>query len=242
MDNTRALRLLSPNRLGGALLVGLLSMTPASAAIIIHNFNVPLTSLPVTDTLSLPGFNPALGTLTGIRIDLSVRLVSDYGFENLSGAAATISGSIVSNATLRLPDNSPLSTVAATITRTETVGAFDGVVIFNPTVINYDGASGRSYLDEEATNSNSVTLTDGASLAFFSSNGTFLLPFEISATSAFGGAAILAQSLNSGAGTATITYEYEPTRVLGEVPEPGTLLSMGLGGVLVGLLRVRRAA
>lgn len=218
-------------------------MTPASAALIIHNFNVPLTALPVSDTLSLPTFNPGLGTLTGIRIDLSVRLVSDYGFENLSGQAATISGSIVSTATLRMPNNTALSSVAATITRTENVGAFDFNLNINPNVIQFGGDSGRSYLGEEASNANSVTLTDGASISFFSTNGTLLLPFQIDASSSFSGASnLITQSLNSGAGTVTITYEYTPASALGEVPEPGTLLTMGFGGVLVGLLRVRRAA
>ncbi|MBM3797216.1 MAG: PEP-CTERM sorting domain-containing protein [Acidobacteria bacterium] len=41
----------------------------------------------------------------------------------------------------------------------------------------------------------------------------------------------------------TVTYEYtELTSVVGEVPEPGSLIMIGLGGVFVGLLRVRREA
>jgi len=174
--------------------VGLLSITPASAAIIIQNFTVPSTAnLPVNTGFLLSGFNPALGLLTGIRIDLSVALESDYGFENLSGLADMVTSTITSTATLRLPNNTPLHTVAARIERGESVAGFDGNR-------DFAGASGRTYLDETASENSSVTLNDGASFAFFSSNGSLNLPFDIVASSTFTGASIMGYSLNTSGG------------------------------------------
>src|SRR4051812_27023679 len=73
----------------------------ATAASVTFSASVPLQVTNFDSTVSIPRFNPALGTLTGISFELEGRVVGNFKYENLGPTPSTITGNLQATLTLQ---------------------------------------------------------------------------------------------------------------------------------------------
>lgn len=135
----------------------------------------PYTVGVLTD-IQVPAFDPALGTLTKVSVNLAMRGGCQYFAENCSAgdALAKWTSPIRSGLRMYAPDNTVIFTQVFSVdwpSWTIALGADDGV-------LDWAGASGAaSDLFSQAQTSNPYTTSRGLSLSRFVGVGT--LPFHV---------------------------------------------------------------
>jgi hypothetical protein len=166
---------------------------------------VPPTATNFTTTVSVPRFDPAFGTLTGVRVDLAASVQGSFQFENLDASPAAVTGTTRVRVDVFRPDATLLVSAQPARTTTDSVTGFDGV-------IDFGGTSGRTLLNLVGSDAASVSLPPPASdLTLFTGPGTLDLQVTGTGTSTAGGTANLATVFNtSAAATLTVTYTYVP--------------------------------
>jgi hypothetical protein len=206
--------------------IAALSAASAQAATISYNDSIPLSSTNWNSSVSIPLFNPGLGTLTSIDFYLEGYVEGSAKFESLDAAPATITMNLAANINLQRPDLSNLAVVLPLAATIDNVTAHDGV-------IDFGGTSGKTYpmlsdLDSTTTSS-PPPLSD---LVLFTGIGNILLPVSAMGSSSGSGAGNLLQQFNTSASAfVEVTYHYD-------VPEPATISLLGLGALA--LIRRRR--
>jgi len=170
---------------------------------------VPLTATGFATTVSIPLFDPALGTLTGVTVELAGQVVGDIQFENVNSAPDTVTAMLQARIDLNRPDNSLLVSTLPTVSVTDTVAAFDGVVDFG-------GASGRTFLNLAGADTDSTSFPPPASdLALFTGPGSIDLPLTATGLSnATGGSNVFSAFNTSASATVTVTYSYVPSTAI----------------------------
>ena len=180
-------------------------------------------SKPVT----FPLFDPSLGTLNRVEIDLGGWVASFARFESMDAGPATIETVVSADITLQRPDASTLVTISPSVTRIEDVSAFDGVVDFS-------GSSGRKY-NLSASAFESMNTTESADLMLFTGMGDILLPVEAVGFAASGGAGnLLAMFSTYASGGVSVTYHFTP------IPAPSAALLGAMGMSFIVLASHRR--
>lgn len=212
-----------------AVLGGLLTtVAAASAATINHGpYSISLSSTNWTDALSVPLFDPALGTLTSIEFNLSGHVEGSALFESLDASPATVTMDLQAEIELQRPDFSTITTVIPVANTVDNVAAYDNV-------LDFGGTSGRTYAD--LTGDDSINFTSPpplSDLALFTGIGTISLPITATGASAASGAGnLITQFSTSASAEASVTYIYEV------IPEPASLSLLAIGGIA--MLRRRR--
>lgn len=174
-------------------------------------------SLTLTDwssSLAFPKFNPALGSLTAVQIDLSgsmrtVLTVTNNGLSSSSGTAKTELQMTVQDSGSNLID--------------PTIDMFSSN--FNYTNLGAGQSVTSGILTKNGSSSDIYTLA--AVLAEFTGPGTITLPaFTFTQTwlTNTGGNTSASQVTNASL-TGSVTYSYD-------VPEPATVALLSLGGLL----------
>jgi hypothetical protein len=165
-----------------------------------------------TATQQANKFDSSLGTLTSIDITNNGTINSHIRVENLDQAAATISAH--ASGTLSLTGtglSSPLTTTQLSPNNSGQsfqAQSFDGAT-------DYSGASGHDFGTQTATGSQTVHITDAATLAQFTGTGTISLTDAATATSGASGNGNLQTLINSTAGAdVTIVYHFTPNNCL----------------------------
>jgi hypothetical protein len=196
--------------------------SPAFSATISYSGSIPVTETDWTDSVSITKFNPALGTLNSVQIDLDVQMESNAKFEHRGGKPATVTMGLWANVDIQRPDTSSLLGGSAFKQTVDSVTKFDGIVDFG-------GTSGKTYDALSANGTNSTVTSDAADLALFTGTGDIVLPVLANATSGFIGSGNLVFDVQTSASAGVkVTYDYAP------VPEPSALVglaSLGLVGV-----------
>ena len=174
-----------------------------------------------TATAPFAQFNPALGTLDEIQLNVSDTDTGTFAAENLEAMPASVWMSETAALSVAVPG--PSSSVTATATNSDyfALGAFDGSA-------DFAGPSGRSEAVADSTAAhgyvssgglpygfpefpNAINLTDSAALAAFTGTGTIAPPVSDAGSSLVTGPAnLFSEITQQSGGTVSISYVYTP--------------------------------
>jgi len=227
-NNTR----LSGKLVGGTLALVCLLAGSAKAATVSYFFNYLPEGIPQVSHLvgTLPLFNPALGTLTQVDLDLTSNTsAGTIDWENLAGVPSDITLGIGASVTVQGQFGGLAATAVPMQIGNGAVTAYDGVTDFS-------GTSSFSVAGGSGTDSGSGLLTGGAvapyvGVGLFNVDGLSSVSTLVSTTGGFGPTQF---TLGVTDGLVTVTYTYTP------VPEPGTLALLGLGLASLLAFRLRK--
>jgi hypothetical protein len=209
----------------GAGLMGFAWAAPARAAMISYSHTTPSQSVPLTDTFLLNGFDPSLGTLTGVTLELDTNATAEVDVVNLSPDPGAFT-----NATASIPVTitGPAST---SVTDTLMAGPISGTTTNNPGVTPCPG------LPALDSNSTSVPSIDWS---LYIGVGPIVPVTASSTTGTYSGSTASPNVLFGGSAVAgavtTVTYTYTPT-----VPEPASIGLIALAFPLLAARRRRKA-
>lgn len=199
----------------------------ASASADVQNYSA---SVPLTDTnwmtgLSIPKFDPTLGTLTKVTWTFGATLTGDMRFESLDSAPSTVNMQIKGTVQLLMADMTPVLTLSPALDKTDDVTEYD-------TVPDFGGTSGRSYFGLLDSKSDTGSATDAATLAAVTGVGDLgLLASALASTSSSGAGNLLTIFTSKASADLRVTYEYTP------VPTPGAIGMIAAAGLVAGRRR-----
>ena len=187
-----------------------------------------------TSSVTLPRFDPSLGTLNSITFRLSGTVQGSAQSENTSPSAGNdITLNLSAALQLFRPGSLDLANrlvvTTPTVANTFTASVYDGVT-------DFAGTSGVTYAGLSATKVNKTVFSSDADKALFTGLGTIDLPLTaIGKSRATGGGSAISVFDTQARGEVTVTYNYGASAV----PEPRVY---GAFGVLVcaGLAALRR--
>ncbi len=201
------------------------STTPLT---ITKTVTIPATSTNFEETLNLPQFDPALGSLTQVDLSVSGTLTSEISAENTSrNSPATIASVVSGMLSLSAPGNINVSAPLDQPGATFDAAIFDGA-------IDYAGVSGHDFGAQSAGISKMASFSESAGddLSSFVGTGNLPADFKANATStAEGGGNLMASTTSTAQAEVTVTYHYllnnelQPGsyKIVQSVEPPGTL-------------------
>jgi hypothetical protein len=173
------------------------------------NFPAQVTNW--SGTQSVPQFDPALGTLTGVVVISKASLTSDIQVQSLDSAASHVTGNVTGKATLTVGSNGAVAPLVTDLATAEDVDlpAYDNAGLFQ-------GGANHDFGSKTAQNSSEISLTStNADLSQFIGAGQIQLTEGVVATSSAAGPANLLTKVNSTAdGAVRIIYHYTPSNTL----------------------------
>ena len=168
---------------------------------------LPTLATPNTRTVSLPQFDPSLGTLTSVDVINQLNLSNHVQLENTSAGSATLTALTAGNQQLTGTGIAPL-TALSNNTAVFDATAFDGIVDFG-------GTSGKDFGLRTTTNVQSETVTDPATVAAFIGTGTVSYTAAADGSVAITGSGNIAQATTTqSGGSVTLVYHYTPPSVV----------------------------
>ncbi len=170
------------------------------------DLGLPFQPTDWTLPIEVPRFDPNLGLLLEVRLDLNGYARGSARFENLDGAAHTVTTRFQNTVSLARPDLSVLLVSQPTALFVEDVTAFDGV-------LDHDGGSGRTHAGLLIGDLRYVFTHQPGDLALFSgpagNPGTVALLVDARSTSEISGSPNLAtQILSDAKATLRVCYFY----------------------------------
>jgi hypothetical protein len=181
--------------------------------------------------VNLPKFDPSLGELQKVFVQLGSEVQGSIRLENLDAQSADVTANLAAEVSLLKPDNSLLLTTLPTASIAKTFAADDEI-------LDYEGASGATY--DNLSNSKTASTSFTSDFDLFIGSNTLTLPVTAVAKSAGTGAGNLAQIFKTLAGAKVeVVYEYQikkPEQPKREIPESSIPLSVfaavGVGAIL----------
>ncbi len=161
------------------------------------------------NTLTLNGFDPALGQLLSVNISIAANASGSVMAENLDPAADSLTVGQTATVYLYAPDGSSLASSSAQFDNTAQLAAFDGQADFS-------GPSSDTITESAPAGTVAATTTtvNGAGLADFETNGTVSLQVDRVGSTTIDGPGNLEISAALQAGAAvTASYTYLPGNV-----------------------------
>ncbi len=180
----------------------------AHADILCHAVNTPLVNTNWNTTVSVPRFDPSLGTLTLVDVCVTAQMTGSCGVEALDPfpAPATLQPGV--QVSLSRPNLSLIASAVALQTFALNLSAFDGT-------IDFGGTSGFFVTGLSALTTTQLNLTTATDLALFTGTpgnpGSIVLPISGQGVSiATGSGHLITQFMTQGAGLISICYDYTP--------------------------------
>jgi len=182
------------------LLLIVLVAQAAGAATISYSSSIPLSTTNWEKQISLPQFNPALGTLESVEIRLAAYVEGMAFFENMDAEPTEVTTELSAQISLH---DSALTAVAFPIhTVVDSVEAFDGDVDFG-------GTSGKMYAGLAADDSAADQTTDPSRLSQYTGTGTIDFTAQATGKSRVVGPGNLAAGFQTKAkADVTVIYTY----------------------------------
>ncbi len=176
-------------------------------AILAKSATIPTTATDWSQSLTIPQFDPSLGTLTSIDIVNAGTFTSSIKVESLDGGPSTIIATV--SGTLTLSGNGVAGLVAnASSSKSYSASAFDGT-------IDFGGTSGHDFGSPSTIGSNTISLSDPASLAAYTGVGNLTFTDAAHATSAASGSGNLLTQIGTTANAQIqIVYHYIPSNAI----------------------------
>ena len=155
--------------------------------------------------LAFDQFNPAMGTLAGIRLETSVQLAGSLWVENLEGRAVSLTYAPKAHVSVFSPGGVKLDALSAAGEATITLAAFDGGV-------DYAGDSGTSLVVSASVDGVAGTAPGGTIEHLpFIGTGSVALPVSDYATNRIAGPANMrVRAAAAVEGTVRLAYDYTP--------------------------------
>lgn len=208
----------------------------AGAAVISFSHVTPRDAVPFTDVFTLPGFDPALGTLTGVTVSATTDALAEIEVFNNTGRARNFTNA---RATIPLTVTAP---AGVTLNVTATAGPIAGTAA--PGFNTYSGNA--------ASGAGSIVLPAAAFASFIgTAPGTYSAEFGDGTFTGTATPGVFFSGAALAGGTTSITYTYDAAPVVVppapipptpvppvSVPEPMSLALLGAG--LLGTLALRR--
>ena len=195
--------------------------------------SIPMTNTDWVSTVSIPMFDPSLGTLNSITFDLTADIGGTAGFENKDLSAATITMNMAELVTLQRPDSSNIVTSVPIIGTSDNVTAYDGIT-------DYSGTSGNLYTDLYESKDATYTSFAANDLLLFTGVGNIDLTVNaMGITSSAGAANISTIFIPQASANALITYDYVATA---QTPEPTTISLLAVGLAFLRKKRNRKSS
>ena len=199
----------------------------AGAEIVSYTGFIPGDTTNWTYDVSLPRFDPALGVLESVTFTLCGEVYGIASFESLAPASSSISLDLSASIALDCPGATAELLVEPTMVMVESVGPYDGL-------LDWEGASGRRLgfrADRSENTRSEVLLTD---LEGYIGKGSIIVPVSANAVSRISGPGNLQSDITTIAeADVTVAYDYI-------IPEPGALISLGVGVTGLWGLSIRR--
>ncbi|BAZ14672.1 hypothetical protein NIES4071_65160 [Calothrix sp. NIES-4071] len=181
--------------------------------------------------VTLPKFDPNLGELKKVFVQLGSEVQGSIRLENLDAQPADVTANLAAEVSLLKPDKSVLLTTLPTASIAQSFAADDET-------LDFTGASGATYNNLSNSKTASTLLTSDFDL--FIGSDTLTLPVTAVAKSSGTGAGNLAQIFNTlAAAKVEVVYEYyikkpeEPKRKIPESNIPlSALAAVGVGALL----------
>jgi hypothetical protein len=222
-------RALTPKAAIAAVLIAVAS--PASAAVITHSAAIPSDQTDFSTTVSVPKFDPTLGTLLSVAFTLFGEVTGDLGVENRNRSnAVAVTSRLEATLTLFRPDGTTLVVTVPNQVFTDSLARYDRT-------LDFGGTSGRTHAGIDASSSNSFASSLPFDLALFTGSGSIVLPMTANGTSSYDGTSNISFQADSDAnGLVTVAYTYRAAAV----PEPMALSLFGVGLAGLGVAAHRR--
>jgi hypothetical protein len=166
--------------------------------------SVPLQQTSWSASVSLPMFDPALGTLQQIGFTFDAGTSGTVEIENLDASPIVAQVQFSTFLTLTRPNLSTIAVANPTYFFQQNFAAFDGT-------IDFAGTSGSSLFPTSAASVQAVSPPPASDLSMFTGAGTITLPVTAVNASSFQGggnyALVLSQQASA---TVTVCYTYQP--------------------------------
>ncbi|MDH7503320.1 MAG: choice-of-anchor E domain-containing protein [Verrucomicrobiota bacterium] len=195
-----------------AVLFGTRSLAQSELETICHSVRIEPARLNWVAQLDIPQFDPALGTLESIALEVDTSIVTDFKAENVNnwgdeGAYAPVTASISTTVSLQL-EGAVLAAAQPSIYREDNIAArYDGT-------FDFGGTSGISAIGITASDTATRTLSaaSGDDLSAFVGNSAVSMTLSAAGFSKVKGSGNLAISISTDAGgTVKVCYFYRRT-------------------------------
>ncbi len=166
-------------------------------------------------TQSVRQYDPSLGQLTAVEIQIAGQITTDIKVENRNLTPATVQAVVSGTLGLNAPN---LSAVVTTSSETQTLqaSAFDGN-------LDFGGSSGAGFAPRTVTGTHSLVLTSNADLAPYLGTGSIPVTMHADGTASITGASNLAALTSSiSSAQVAVIYHYIPSNRL--VPGSYTII------------------
>ncbi len=170
-----------------------------------HTDTIPFAITNWSSSVSVPKFNPTLGTLLSIQFTLRGDIRGSARAESLDASPTTVTTQFSANLALTRPDMSTIVVSVPVANFVNNFTAFDGT-------IDFGGTSGVTHSGISATDSQVVTSPPPVSdLALFTGVGNIVLPVAAQGSSiATGSGNLITQFNTEASATVTVCYTYAP--------------------------------